>query len=70
MMEHHWQESSWEAEYHSPYLVLTNPEGESALVQIREGGRNVTLNQFRSSTKSHGIMRACQVFWKLRATSV
>lgn len=62
-----WQENGWEAEYYAPYLCLTAPDGAAGLVQLTQGGRNVTLHQFRSSVASHGVTRACAVFWRLRA---
>lgn len=62
-----WKADQWEAEYYAPYLCLTAPDGASGLVLLRQNGRNVTLSQFRASVKSHGIKRACEVFWKLRA---
>ncbi len=62
-----WQENGWEAEYYAPYLCLTAPDGAAGLVQLMQGGRTVTLNQFRASVASHGVTRACEVFWKLRA---
>ncbi len=46
---------------------LTAPDGGTGLVQLTQGGRNVTLHQFRSSVASHGVTRACAVFWRLRA---
>ena len=63
----HWHTKGWEAEYYAPYLCLTAPNGDTGLVQMHQNGRNVTLAQFRSSVGSHGVQRACEVFWKLRA---
>lgn len=64
-----WHVKGWEAEYFAPYLCITSPDGTTGLVQIKDTktGRNVTLPQFRSAVMSHGVMRACQTFWKLRA---
>ena len=64
-----WHTKGWEAEYFAPYLCITAPDGEPGLVQIKDTktGRNVTLAQFRSAVASHGVLRACQTFWKLRA---
>lgn len=64
-----WAADGWEAEYYSPYLVLTTPQGDTGLVGLTSAGRNVTLQQFRSSVASHGVLRACQVFWELRANA-
>ena len=68
-METEWNESGWQAEYYSPYLCITNPNGESGVVILNQSGRNVTLNQFRNSVKTHGVTRASEVFWKLRANA-
>lgn len=64
-----WQENGWEADYWAPYLVLTNPQGEVASVILQDATtrRSITLQQFRSSVANHGVTRACEVFWKLRA---
>lgn len=64
-----WHTKGWEAEYFAPYLCITSPDGNTGLVQLKDTktGRNITLRQFRSSVLSHGILRACQTFWKLRA---
>ena len=67
-MQTEWHAEGWEAEYYAPYLCLTGPKGDTGLVQLRDTkGRNVTLQQFRSAVTSHGALRACQTFWKLRA---
>lgn len=65
----YWEADGWEADWFSPYLCLTSPAGEVATVGLKdtETGRNITLSQFRSSVKSHGVKKACEVFWKLRA---
>lgn len=64
-----WTEDGWEAEYYAGWLILTTPTGEVGSVQITAtaSNRNVTLNQFRSAVKTHGVKRACETFWKLRA---
>lgn len=64
-----WKEGEWEADWFSPYLVLTTPNGESGTVVIQDAKtrRNVTLGQFRDAARTHGMIRACEVFWKLRA---
>ncbi|UFS66931.1 hypothetical protein LO749_20775 [Paracoccus denitrificans] len=64
-----WQEAGWEADWCSPYLIISNPAGECASVVIEDSAtrRNITLKQFRDSVETHGITKACGVFWKLRA---
>ena len=67
-MQTEWQSGGWEAEYFAPYLCLTDPKGETGLVQLRDAkGRNVTRQLFAASVKTHGAERACQTFWRLRA---
>jgi len=70
-MQSEWRAGGWEAEIHSGRLVLTSPEGQCALVELRDTatGRNITGAQFRAAVKSAGALRACQVFWKLRAAA-
>lgn len=61
-----WSENGYEAEYFTPYLCLTAPDGRTALVQLKDDKRrNITLQQFRSSVASHGIEKACSVFFML-----
>ena len=65
-----WAENEWEAEFWAGHLVVTHPSGECAEVGLRDAqGRNITLREFRSSVKSHGVTKACRTFWKLRANA-
>ena len=68
-MQTEWKADGWEAEYFAPYLCLTAPDGATGLVVLKQGARNVTAQQFRASVSTHGVLRACQTFWKLRAAS-
>lgn len=64
-----WAAEGWEATLWAGFLVLTNPQGESGLVQLRDAAtsRNITGPQFRAAVSKAGPLKACQVFWKLRA---
>lgn len=65
-----WRENGWEADYFAGHLILTNPQGDLAEVGLRDTatGRNITLRQWRSSVKTHGVTRSAETFWKLRAS--
>lgn len=64
-----WKENGFEAEYFAPYLCLTAPDGRTALVLLKDANaRNITLQQFRSSVKSHGVEKSCRVFFLLDGT--
>lgn len=62
-----WTAEGWEADFFAGFLVLTDPNGECRAMQLKSNGRLNTLNEFRSSVKTHGVLKACQVFWKLAA---
>ena len=69
-MQTEWTENGWEAEYFAGHLIITHPDGTAAEVGLRDDkGRNITLAQFRSGVRSHGITKACSTFWKLRAAA-
>ena len=60
---------TYEADYHAGLLVITDKLSDAAyMVQLRNrSGRNVTLSQFKSCIRSHGIDRACSTFINLAA---
>jgi hypothetical protein len=64
-----WEADGWEADWWAGHLVITSPDGDCANVALRDTatGRDITLSQFRASVKTHGVRKACEVFWKLRA---
>ena len=60
----------FEIDYHNGWLVITDKAtGKPECVQLTNNkGRNITLNQFKSGIKSHGLDKACKTFLKLAAT--
>lgn len=68
-MQTEWQGGGWTAEFYAPYLVLTNPDGESGIVQVKDSGtgRNITRKAFAADAEKYGAEKACKVYWKLRA---
>jgi hypothetical protein len=60
---------TYEVDYHAGLMVITDKLNDTAyMVQLRNrSGRNVTLSQFKSCIRSHGINQACSTFIKLAA---
>lgn len=60
----------FEVDYYKGWLVIHDKEtNKNEVVQlVNDKGRNITLNQFKSGIKSHGIEQACKTFIKLAAT--
>lgn len=60
----------FEVDYHNGWLVIKDKEtNEQECVQLTNNKcRNITLNQFKSGIKSHGLDKACKTFLKLAAT--
>ena len=56
-------------DYHAGLMVITDKLNDTAhMVQLyNRSGRNVTLSQFKSCIRSHGINHACSTFIKLAA---
>jgi len=60
----------FEVDYYKGWLVIYNKATKNPeCVQLRnDKGRNITLNQFKSGVKTHGVNHACKTFLKLAAT--
>ena len=60
----------FEVDYHNGWLVIMEKEtSRQECVQLcNKNGRNITLTQFKSGLKSHGIDKTCRTFLKLAAT--
>ena len=60
----------FEVDYHNGWLIIKDKEtNKQECVQLTNNkGRNITLNQFKSGIKSHGLDKACKTFLKLAAT--
>jgi hypothetical protein len=60
----------FEIDYHNGWLVIKDKEtNRQECVQLTNNkGRNITLNQFKSGIKSHGLNKTCKTFLKLAAT--
>ena len=60
----------YEVDYHQGWLVITEKAtNKNECVQLtNNNGRNITLSQFKSGIKSHGLDKACATFLKLAAT--
>jgi hypothetical protein len=60
----------FQIDYHNGWLVIRDKEtNKQECVQLTNNkGRNITLNQFKSGIKSHGLDKACKTFLKLAAT--
>jgi hypothetical protein len=60
----------FEVDYHNGWLVIMEKEtSRQECVQLcNKNGRNITLTQFESGLKSHGIDKTCRTFLKLAAT--
>jgi len=60
----------FEIDYHNGWLVIKDREtNKQECVQLTNNkGRNITLNQFKSGIKSHGLNKTCKTFLKLSAT--
>jgi len=61
---------NFEVDYYKGWLVIHDTATkQNECVQLKnDKGRNITLNQFKSGVKTHGVDRACRVFLKLAAT--
>ena len=60
----------YEADYYNGWLVITDKttKKNECVHLTNNNGRNITLAQFKSSIKSHGLNKACATFVKLAAT--
>ena len=60
----------FEVDYHNGWLVIREKDtSRQECVQLcNKNGRNITLTQFKSGLKSHGIDKTCRTFLKLAAT--
>ena len=60
----------FEVDYYKGTLVIREKEtSRQECIQLcNKNGRNITLSQFKSGIKSHGIDKACRTFLKLAAT--
>lgn len=59
----------FEVDYWQGVLVFTNKETtETRVLKLYKNNRLATLNEFKSGIKSHGLERACEVFFKIAAT--
>jgi len=60
----------FKVDYHNGWLVIKDKEtNRQECVQLTNNkGRNITLNQFKSGIKSHGLNKTCETFLKLAAT--
>ena len=58
---------SYEADYWQGVMVITDKStGKCGSVSLRNAnGRNVTLSQFKSCVKSHGVDRALRTYARL-----
>jgi len=60
----------FEVDYYKGWLVIYNKATKNPeCVQLRnDKGRNITLNQFKTGVKTHGVDHDCKTFLKLAAT--
>ena len=60
----------YEVDYYKGWLVIKDKTTKAnECVQLtNKNGRNITLSQFKSGIKSHGLNKTCATFLKLVAT--
>lgn len=62
-----YESDQYEGDYWQGVMVITNKEtGQCGNVSLRDSnGRNVTLSQFNSCIKTHGVVRALHTYARL-----